>query len=288
MTRSSTVSIFWVISSSSTILMSAGFTTIIAPTPSHHRMISQNNDDISCVYLSMAKNSDRAHIERNLEQMMGDDWRLFRAKLIAQEAIEAADTATSSIHNKLDHMRNDANNSKNKSNNNNNNSDEKSKHSQLSDLFTGAINSIFHSNHNNDNTNKNKSKSSNKKDNIFHGDTIGGASLQGRQHHDFDSAVDSSKFMSSLCSPTSSSTKLGGRTPMEHNDPFVSEEELPCHMKPIITKISKHRWAHEISHIETGCVLIANEKLGGVFHQTVVLIVQHSDKSGSVGIVINR
>jgi putative transcriptional regulator len=31
------------------------------------------------------KTSDRAHIERNLEDMMGNDWREFRAKLVAQE-----------------------------------------------------------------------------------------------------------------------------------------------------------------------------------------------------------
>lgn len=36
--------------------------------------------------ISMAKKtSDRAHIERNLEDMMGNDWREFRAKLVAQE-----------------------------------------------------------------------------------------------------------------------------------------------------------------------------------------------------------
>jgi len=31
------------------------------------------------------KSSDRAHIERNLEDMMDNDWREFRAKLVAQE-----------------------------------------------------------------------------------------------------------------------------------------------------------------------------------------------------------
>jgi putative transcriptional regulator len=36
------------------------------------------------------KSSDRAHIERNLEDMMGNDWREFRAKLVAQE--QAAET----------------------------------------------------------------------------------------------------------------------------------------------------------------------------------------------------
>jgi len=35
-------------------------------------------------------------------------------------------------------------------------------------------------------------------------------------------------------------------------------------------------------------VLVANEKLGGVFHQTVVLVIEHNDVTGSTGIVINR
>jgi len=34
--------------------------------------------------------------------------------------------------------------------------------------------------------------------------------------------------------------------------------------------------------------LIANERLGGIFHQTVVLIVQHCENEGTFGVVINR
>ena len=71
-------------------------------------------------------------------------------------------------------------------------------------------------------------------------------------------------------------------------DPFVSAAELPIHMKSATPEINKHRWAHDIAHIEPGCVLIANEKLGGVFHQTVVLIVDHHEKTGTTGVVINR
>lgn len=255
--------------SSSTILFSDGF-FVQRPTTTTTMRTST---------LLMAKNSDRAHLERNLEQMMGDDWRLFRAKLIAQENIESDSVATTTTNNnkKADSI----NNSNTKSNNNHhNNAGEKSKHSQLSDLFAGAINSIFHNNDNN--TNKNKSKVSSKKEgSIFDGDTIGGASYD-RRHYDFDSVDSSSKFLSSLCSSSSTSTSTN------NVDPFVTVEELPCHMNPTITNVNKHRWAHEISHIETGCVLIANEKLGGVFHQTIVLIVQHNDKAGSIGIVINR
>ena len=271
MTRS--ISIFWIMSSS-TILLSDGY-FVQRPT---------TTTTTSTSTLLMAKNSDRAHLERNLEQMMGDDWRLFRAKLIAQEAIEADSASTTSTTNNKKAESTSNSNTKSSSNNHNN-ADEKSKHSQLSDLFAGAINSIFHNNDNN--TNKNKSKVlNNKEGSIFDGDNIGGASSSyDRRHYDFDSVDSSSKFLSSLCSssPTSSSSSTTNNV-----DPFVTVEELPCHMNPTITNVNKHRWAHEISHIETGCVLIANEKLGGVFHQTIVLIVQHNDKAGSIGIVINR
>lgn len=47
---------------------------------------SQRATTLSQSALFMAKKtSDRAHIERNLEDMMGNDWREFRAKLVAQE-----------------------------------------------------------------------------------------------------------------------------------------------------------------------------------------------------------
>jgi putative transcriptional regulator len=72
------------------------------------------------------------------------------------------------------------------------------------------------------------------------------------------------------------------------DDPFMDEEE--CHIvydEPRV-KIDSHRWAHPLFHVEPGCILIANEKLGGVFHQTVVLIIDHNENTGSTGMVINR
>jgi Uncharacterized ACR, COG1678 len=171
-----------------------------------------------------SKSSDRAYIERTLEDMMGDDWREFRAKLVAQEqaflALDASNATTHPASSTTD--------------------SKLLKQGQLGDLFAGAISSIFHSNHP---TKKNKENH-----NIFDGDCIGG---------------------------------------IECNDPFASKDELPALM-PSTIKIDKHRWAHPIPHPEPGSVLIANEKLGGIFHQTVVLIIQHCDKAGSTGVVINR
>ena len=120
-------------------------------------------------------------------------------------------------------------------------------------MFAGAINNIFRNKSNSD-------SSTNKKENIFAGDSVGGATaLPG------DNNVDDFVF----------------------EDPFVSAEELPLLLKPTV-QINKHRWAHEISNVEPGCVLVANEKLGGVFQQTVVLIIEHHESSGSIGVVINR
>lgn len=126
------------------------------------------------------------------------------------------------------------------------------KQGQLGEMFGNAISSIFN-------------KASNQKDppskvdsndsNIYRGDSIG----RGVLHND-----------------------------LVYQDPFVSVDELPIHIKPKKITLSKHRWAHKLENLEPGCVLIANEKLGGVFHQTVVLIVDHHEKTGTTGVVINR
>ena len=195
------------------------------------------------------KNSDRARTERILEESMGDDWRLFRAKLVAQEK---AATSTGQSKNR---PQTSATSSSTDSENEDTSKpsphaqDELEKQGQLGDLFGAAISSIFKSgNH------KDTSKVSD--ENIYRGDSIG-------------RGVPQSELM--------------------YQDPFVSADELPIHIKPkTYAPVNKHRWAHEIDHIEPGCVLIANEKLGGVFHQTVVMVVDHHEKTGTTGVVINR
>jgi putative transcriptional regulator len=71
------------------------------------------------------------------------------------------------------------------------------------------------------------------------------------------------------------------------DDPFMSLSELPI-LIPKSQPVDKHRWAHELGHVEPGAVLIANEKLAGTFRQAVVLVVGHSEKQGTLGVVINR
>lgn len=140
------------------------------------------------------KNSGRAHLERTLEDMMDNDWRVFRAQLVAQEQAAQKDVVE----------------------------EEK----QLSDIVSNAISIIF-------------------------------------------------KGHKKNVEPVPA-------------DPFCSPAELPLWMDPPKAKINKHRWAHAMDHVEPGCVLLANEKLGGIFHQTVVLILDHSEAGGSTGVVINR
>lgn len=48
-------------------------------------------------------------------------------------------------------------------------------------------------------------------------------------------------------------------------------------------------WAHPLSHAEPGCVLVANEKLGGTFHRAVILITSHrSEEGGCTGLILNK
>jgi putative transcriptional regulator len=211
-----------------------------------------NPRHFSMMALFDGKNSDRAHIERSLEAMMDNDWRVFRAQLVAQEKREAELLRDSNKKSKKASAADASAAVK----------DEKlAKQGQLGDLFAGAISSIFNKAGGGSNGNAaasaataaaTKATASSKESSIFDGDSVGRYEL-----------------------------------PLNCEDPFVSEQELPTLLQPSVL-IDKRRWAHEIPHVEPGCVLIANEKLGGVFHQTIVLIVQHAENAGSTGIVINR
>jgi len=197
------------------------------------------------------KNSDRARTERILEESMGDDWRLFRAKLVAQEKADIStrknkNKSQSSSSNDKDNQDSSSSSSKASSSTR---QDELEKQGQLGEIFGAAISSIFKSG-------SHKEKVEVSDENIYRGDSIG-------------RGVPQSELM--------------------YQDPFVSADELPIHIKPKLrAPVNKHRWAHQIEHIEPGCVLIANEKLGGVFHQTVVMVVDHHEKTGTTGVVINR
>ena len=78
-------------------------------------------------------------------------------------------------------------------------------------------------------------------------------------------------------------------TLMACNDPFANPEDIPALVESRV-KIDSKRWAHQIPNIEPGCVLVATERLGGHFKQTLMLVVDHdpTGKVASTALVINR
>jgi len=214
-------------------------------------------------HLFMAKNSNRARTEKNLEEMMGDDWRLFRARLVAQENDESKDPLSEIRESEL-------NTGKQESSNFYEDDEQITRQSQIANLFSGAIASIF-SNKEEGTVQHHKLKTKDKQE----------------QSPDETTTLDGPEFINQGQGISIGSTKVPS---FICEDPFASEEEIVATTQYISAarQLDKYKWAHPISHIEPGCVLIANEKLGGVFHQTVVLIIDHHESTGSTGVVINR
>ena len=248
-----------------TLSAARGFTTVI-PTSSHgsrylvSSLKADNNDD------GDHKNSDRAHIERNLEAAMGNDWRAFRAKLVAQEKLEDERKTQSKESSSNSDGKKDGKDKKKSSDTLMENDEKLQRQGQIGELFAGALSSIFK---------REQPPEPSSETSIFAGDLVGGAHYMKNETGSTGSGGirDHSRIAYS-------------EDGMVIEDPFVSEAELPLLLEE--TTIDKHRWAHEIPHIEPGAVLIANEKLGGVFHQTVVLIIEHYESTGTFGVVINR
>jgi putative transcriptional regulator len=236
------------------------------------------------ITLRFLRNSDRAHYERSLEEMMDNDWRVFRAKLVAQEqqmkVAAAAATPTQA----------GANSSKGGSTKphlEHRSREKMTKQGQLGDLFVGAITSIFNNNSNNNSSNNNNNHANND-DSRNENKRMISAPIKfpvGRSSR-YDRSIFEGDTIAGIVPAGSSSVH---HPSFSVHDPFCSPDELPILIPSTSSvTINKHRWAHPISHIETGCVLIANEKLGGVFHQTIVLIIEHHEHAGTLGVVINR
>lgn len=173
---------------------------------------------------------------------MGEDWREFRAHLVAQEQVQEE----LAMNGKVKQQQASA------------------KEEGVGKFITGAISSIFSKGEKKGDSTDTAATTTEEKTkeeltNIFNGHAVGGATKFSKIE------------VSSNC-----------------DDPFMDEEQ--CHLiydEPDV-KLDKHRWAHPLFHVEPGCILVANEKLGGVFHQTVVLIIDHNEATGSTGMVINR
>lgn len=253
--------------STATTAVTSASSSSSSPTSSSSSSPFPGSDGSSTTSLC-SKNSDRARTERILEESMGDDWRHFRAKLVAQETVERGQQqqAAATTNN---NGNNNTNNKKQKNKktkrsmetpSSSSSSSDDEKQGQLGELFGSVISSIFSS------SSSSSSSSSNEKGDDW--DSIGVPPKDSKEQQQQQQV----KEQQLLCA-----------------DPFVSEAELPIHLKPQKGSfLNKHRWAHPISHIEQGCVLIATEKLGGTFHQSVVLVVEHHPKEGTTGLIINR
>jgi hypothetical protein len=211
------------------------------------------------IRLYTSRDNDRARMEKNWEDMMGDDWREFRARLVARERASVGGEPKQQQQQqqqRTSEIREDASSSTS---------------SSAGGIF-GAITSMFSSkggeSSSSDAATATRAKKTRGKDgqppaDIFDGSAVGGATRF--------SKIGMSSSSYTACS-----------------DPFMDEEE--CHIihdEPNV-RLDRHRWAHPLYHVEPGCILVANEKLGGVFHQTVVLIIDHNEAVGSTGMVINR
>jgi len=211
--------------------------------------------------------------------MMGDDWRTFRAALVAQEQASK-------------NSRNKSPKKKRKNHNSESSSSHQSHHHnegqfvELGDIISSALSHIFakdfdyldwHGSHEHEygETTKNHPQ-----------ETIKPTSTNSYDSIDYDGI----EMLSSTPQVISERSSSGQEFSL-CEDPFASVEEMVA-IVPKKTESSslkdKHHWAHPISHIEPGCVLLANEKLGGAFYQTCVLITEHRENSGTVGIIINR
>lgn len=246
----------------SLLAASSGFLT----TPSSRRSLSG-----TCLN-SKHKDSDRARMERMLEKSMGNDWRYFRAQLVAQE--KAAEEANSKV----------------KANSNTNvNAKKRAKPARRRRVVTNPERPLKSQRKVRPVTSSSPPVGRRSSRILLLDDKIG-------------KPGDLAKEMMCLGAPAISAApakkirrrrrRLSGSLGVKQgklffSDPFVSAAELPIHITSEGRTVDKHRWAYPVESIEVGCVLIANEKMRGDFKRAVVLVVNHGEK-GTSGVVINR
>lgn len=214
---------------------------------------------------------------------MGEDWREFRARLVAQERSSATGSAGSDSEKNM------------------NISDPKKKQqkqswqqsSTVKEETTGgifsAISSMFSkggsSSGSDSSSNNNKERARTLAEQVEAATTTRARKTKKTTTNDPSTRGGDIFDGYSVGGATKFST-IG--VPSSCSDPFMDEEECALIYNEPNIKLDKHRWAHPLFHVEPGCILVANERLGGVFHQTVVLIIDHNQAAGSTGMVINR
>ena len=235
---------------------------------------------------------------------MGEDWREFRARLVARERSSGATPCTG----------NDGENNVNISDPKKKQPRKKQSWQQSSTakeettggIFSAILSSMFSkgggrsSSSNGSESSSSSSKNSNKERARTLAEQVDAATTtRARQTKETTTNVPSTRGGGDIFDGYSvggatkfstigvSSSSTASSSPC--SDPFMDEEECALiYNEPNIVKLDKHRWAHPLFHVEPGCILVANERLGGVFHQTIVLIIDHNEAAGSTGMVINR
>eukprot|EP00587_Corethron_hystrix_P004594 CAMPEP_0113310102 /NCGR_PEP_ID=MMETSP0010_2-20120614/7879_1 /TAXON_ID=216773 ORGANISM="Corethron hystrix, Strain 308" /NCGR_SAMPLE_ID=MMETSP0010_2 /ASSEMBLY_ACC=CAM_ASM_000155 /LENGTH=382 /DNA_ID=CAMNT_0000165485 /DNA_START=315 /DNA_END=1463 /DNA_ORIENTATION=- /assembly_acc=CAM_ASM_000155 len=201
------------------------------------------------------------HDRDHLEKIVGDDWRVFRAKLCAKErqANEKNSNVSESIVQQAVPDKSE---------------DTTVNHLNPAEAFASNIlSSIF----------KKKKQSEQEQEGapLLHANVV--ANEQRRKLNELKNvdAYGADEKISTHDSDLRTSNEL---------QVSITDEAMLSIQETAQTDFAfnENRWAHPLSHVEKGCLLLASEKLGGIFHQTVVLIISHNDNLGSMGVVINR
>jgi len=234
---------------------------------------------------------------------MGEDWREFRARLVARE--RSSSGATLSTGSDGENNMNISDPKKKQPRKQSWQQSSTAKEETTGGIFSAILSSMFSKGGSGGSNGSESSSSSSKNNNKERARTLAeqvdaATTTRARQTKEttttnvpstrgggdiFDgySVGGATKF--STIGVSSSSTSSSSSC----SDPFMDEEECALiYNVPNNVKLDKHRWAHPLFHVEPGCILVANERLGGVFHQTVVLIIDHNEAAGSTGMVINR
>eukprot|EP01025_Chloroclados_australasicus_P027284 TRINITY_DN2709_c0_g1_i1.p1 TRINITY_DN2709_c0_g1~~TRINITY_DN2709_c0_g1_i1.p1 ORF type:complete len:313 (+),score=24.09 TRINITY_DN2709_c0_g1_i1:181-1119(+) len=69
----------------------------------------------------------------------------------------------------------------------------------------------------------------------------------------------------------------------------IQDKESIIHADPSVNlKQDKSIWAHLISQPERGCLLVSSASDLGFFNNTAILLLQHEDQKGSLGLILDR
>ena len=235
---------------------------------------------------------------------MGEDWREFRARLVARE--RSSSGATLSTGGDGENNMNISDPKKKQPRKQSWQQSSTAKEETTGGIFSAILSSMFSKGGSGGSNGSESSSSSSENNNKERARTLAeqvdaATTTRARQTKETTTNVPSTRGGGDIFDGYSvggatkfstigvSSSSTSSSSSSSCSDPFMDEEECALiYNVPNNVKLDKHRWAHPLFHVEPGCILVANERLGGVFHQTVVLIIDHNEAAGSTGMVINR